>query len=1453
MNRLNNPSLPHILIILFFLASPACFSSAEGQAPWQGLVEIETNRLYMLPVGKDAGLQKGDRVDVLREDERVATLRLTSVLADSSMAEVVEISGSNAIQDTDSLVCPRLKAHAVQKKGNVVEPRLPPQPESSVEPEEVPEGIQSPQENGEGTAVAEKENAPTPASPAMRGEPAATVTADAGQQNVQEKWQEQIRVLGEQLEQAKAKKDKDLNALTASLREKEAIIDNLSKEKYQISFDLEQSRKEIADLKQDMTGLKKEVDSVKTFRSTSGKTGDDPFEKRVDKLNKNLADIQRQCQEEISMARDEARQELFGEYDRWQQKIYDTKEAYEGQLEKHIQALKEKEAVVKSLQSEKFGLAAELGDRDQQLGALRREVAVLQKDLESAKATPSEKLRITQGSLDEKIKELSALKSEYSERLKSIEAETEQKILAAKTGSEEKIVAVKAEYEAKISEQKSGYEKQLKNGQAQLKETVAALNLQVEQLKTDRDKGSLNLKAQLKEKETQMASLSKEKTDLLSNLKQSEKRSADQGVEITKLKEDLQSARSSESGKTANYTAEITKLQEQMKTKERELESLRASQAGQIQTVKASLEEKVGGLNKEIVSLKDTYEERLNALKTQSQQMILAERQKEQINMEEQKKVMDSLSNDKERLSVLLHDKEAQLAQWEKKAAESEEKIKTITAPLEEKIEGLNKVLFTLEQTYDQKLTAAVAEKERGYSEAEAQWKKDRQEIVDSAKQIESALNNLREEKEKERLAFEAQIKEKEQIVESLGRDKSNLSQDVQHGEQRLTRFKEQVEELTKELASLRQSQAGQIQSAKAPLEKKIEGLNDEMISLRNTYEEKINALKAESQETLLGERGKWQVQLGEIEDSAKQLEKDKDGYITTLLSELKDKQTVLNDLNTKNSDLSSRLSSSEKELADLKKEAAILRKDLEVAISAEEEKIRLAKLPLEERIVELNNEIMNLTKEYREKSVSQERELRQSLTLEQAQLKSQMEGTVKQYETQLAKQNKIWENKLNDNQAKLYEDLARLKTQYDELKSQTDRKILTLVAQLDEKQAFLGELTKEKTALTNKRDQTHNELIQANQQLGALKKELEETTARQAQKIQSVKGPLDEKIKDINNTVEMLKKEYEARMASVTKETAQAQSKLTADLSETKKQQERDMAAREGQADILRKERNDLILNLDQTRKQAENVRGEIIALKASYAADVRLAKEPLEQKIKSLSAEIGTLKRDSEYKLTQAYDTSRRELLENDRQWEARLEKIKEQYETELQVEISRLTDEFTRLQDDKDSQLFAMQVDYEDKINGLREDSQEMIERLRKQLSRTQEEIYLQETGSEPFTLTAVPRTVLTAAPPAEDNAVFKSHDYYSMIREMILNNFKKSDFLAYQNHEDYVRIEFELFSNGSLKEQPQFFGTTDERLKEILYQHFLEALPFPPFPENIKKESQRFTIIISFKNQ
>jgi outer membrane biosynthesis protein TonB len=90
-----------------------------------------------------------------------------------------------------------------------------------------------------------------------------------------------------------------------------------------------------------------------------------------------------------------------------------------------------------------------------------------------------------------------------------------------------------------------------------------------------------------------------------------------------------------------------------------------------------------------------------------------------------------------------------------------------------------------------------------------------------------------------------------------------------------------------------------------------------------------------------------------------------------------------------------------------------------------------------------------------------------------------------------------------------------------------------------------------------------------------------------------------------------------------------------------------------------------------------------------------------------------------------------------------------------------------------------------------------------------------------------------------------------EYHSIVRKAIFSKFQEFDFSSYAGKADIVKIDFELFADGSPKEGPKFIGTEDEGLKDLLMKCFKGAAPFPPFPKDLKKLSQRFALSVSFK--
>ena len=89
-----------------------------------------------------------------------------------------------------------------------------------------------------------------------------------------------------------------------------------------------------------------------------------------------------------------------------------------------------------------------------------------------------------------------------------------------------------------------------------------------------------------------------------------------------------------------------------------------------------------------------------------------------------------------------------------------------------------------------------------------------------------------------------------------------------------------------------------------------------------------------------------------------------------------------------------------------------------------------------------------------------------------------------------------------------------------------------------------------------------------------------------------------------------------------------------------------------------------------------------------------------------------------------------------------------------------------------------------------------------------------------------------------------------DVHAAFLGVILNRLEEFDFSVYKGRVDSVKIKFELLSNGFLKSKLKFYGTNDLVLQRRLQQCFQRALPFPEFPSDYKKESQIFTVVISF---
>ncbi|MCK5180116.1 MAG: hypothetical protein KAR32_11350, partial [Candidatus Omnitrophica bacterium] len=68
-------------VILFFVVMILCPFNvlAENVVTVPGIIEVEENHLYMVPIGTDDGVSKGDTVEISRDGQKIADARLISV------------------------------------------------------------------------------------------------------------------------------------------------------------------------------------------------------------------------------------------------------------------------------------------------------------------------------------------------------------------------------------------------------------------------------------------------------------------------------------------------------------------------------------------------------------------------------------------------------------------------------------------------------------------------------------------------------------------------------------------------------------------------------------------------------------------------------------------------------------------------------------------------------------------------------------------------------------------------------------------------------------------------------------------------------------------------------------------------------------------------------------------------------------------------------------------------------------------------------------------------------------------------------------------------------------------------------------------------------------------------------------------------------------------------------
>jgi hypothetical protein len=379
----------------------------------------------------------------------------------------------------------------------------------------------------------------------------------------------------------------------------------------------------------------------------------------------------------------------------------------------------------------------------------------------------------------------------------------------------------------------------------------------------------------------------------------------------------------------------------------------------------------------------------------------------------------------------------------------------------------------------------------------------------------------------------------------------------------------------------------------------------------------------------------------------------------------------------------------------------------------------------------------------------------------------------------------------------------------------------------------------------------------------------------------------LETTVHDLTKQIEMLRGRSELSVAlkdeELAAELALAEGKYQSELSALKERNNAKIGElmekvqyQQELIDTLEREKSDSAYNAERIEQELAKYQFEVGDLKKetkmmelSQSEKLKLAKQSAQSIVEELKMQLSVAKQKAMQEQMDLEERWRNQLSQKDMEY---LEKLKLQRQ-QMESEVLGLKNKLSLTADSRDEEIKEMQVELEDNQNLIQLLSQEKhgltadLEEKSKEIVLLNEEIIRLKEDMDTY------REMASVAPLSDLSGrdlekkydeqklaskndlwydeVDDSREYFAVVRKAILSKFLEFDFSDYADKVDVVKIDFELLANGTPKGAPKFLGTEDEELKSLLNRCFKDALPFPPFPENLKKASQRFALSISFK--
>ncbi len=1238
----------------------------------------------------------------------------------------------------------------------------------------------------------------------------------------------EIAGLNEHLNSLKKDSNSVIDDLQAQLQKRQGEANSLTKDKFQLTESLFQKTNQLVRAEDEIVVLKGQVKETQSSRAKWITSVKKPLEEEIKNRNNEIISLKKDHERKIV-----ALEKSSGKYrsdleKQWQTKLAAQKEEFQKKINEQEKSseermtslrqqrdlagnnssstikdlrsqLEDRRQLVGSLEKRVSDLASTLGKRDKRIADLDGNVVQLGKELKAASFSYADQVKIAKQPMEEKIKtlnrELESLWDEAKKELKAAEGQWEDKLEAAGKDRKEEVDRLQKQLE-KMKGSRTNDIRQAKNP---LEDKIKTLNRELESLW---DEAKVELKEAEKQWEDKLEVKDKEIKSLWGEAKK-ELAIAEDEWRVKLNKKDKTIARLRKKPE-AEWKAKFAENDEQWSER---FSIAEENYQKELKGKEENLQTQIAELNRQ-----------LNLLKGDSNGVIDQMRS----DLKNKQNSISALEKEKYEFRASLDRKDSELVKLRSELSGLKEDlresnsrrskiVKSAREPLETEIRALERELSTVKSDYEYKI------KTEGPREVAA--------LKDQMRELKGANN-----RQLELLKNELEIERR--VVADLEREKADLRAEF-GGES---------------------SREKRLELAKSSLDAEIKKLNSEMAFMKDDYRRKAEFSRQQTQDDLRSSEEKWQAQLAASE------------------ARWKTKWAVRE--------------------AEHQQETAAEMESLEKRIFG-------GKKEVQETIVSLNNRFNML----KDGSDSQIRELEMDLAAQQYQLtvreaefqerlmevdqqwSNKLELAQKRHQGEMGKQKRVITQDFLDEKKELRETVVDLTRQFNELRDSSRDRIRDLEGDVERKdyklsllenrsqQDLLGteEKWQAKSAATEEKRQ--RELMEQKQELEeqflAGKKRLQETIGDLNRQINSLRDQfrLDLALREEESMAEiaLLERKYQDQLSGLKKGSSDQVDEL---VSKTKRQQDL--------IDSLESKNSNLEFDLDQRERELARLGAEADGLKKetkmaelSQSEKLRLSKRSLEAKIDELSSQLA---------ITKKKTTQEREELED--RWKGKLEKTEEDYIQKIKLQRQNLEEEalaldnkISMLENDRGNTIKEMQIELEDDqtlirllskekyelASGLEEKSR-MIVMLNEEIIDLKEDL---ETYKDMLPLSSSSRLdsadeINSQALASEDQAWYDSQnalseDYYATIRAAILSKFTEFDFSDYEGKEGVVKIDFELLANGSPKKKPEFLGTQDQGLKDLLTRCFQDALPFPPFPEALGKESQRFSLGISFKKQ